>query len=186
VPGELDVHSVMDNLATQQTKGIRDGSARHPRWHGHSTPTSASWRDQVERFFALLTAKPRRRGMPSSTPQLDADILAYIDTVKPIRNRSAGPKPPTTFPPPSSASASAISASQTHTNRSCKLQNRDTRSCAANRSPAPRPASGGWINRSAPGRISIDASSAPMMSPSPCKGSPGVPRISTRRASTMR
>jgi transposase len=87
VPDELDVHIVMDNLATHKTKAIRDWFARHPRWHVHYTPTSASWLNQVERFFALLTEKQLRRGIHSSTRQLEADILAYIDTV------NADPKP---------------------------------------------------------------------------------------------
>jgi transposase len=87
VPGDLDVHIVMDNLATHKTKAIRDWFARHPRWHVHYTPTSASWLNQVERFFALLTEKQLRRGIHSSTRQLEADILAYIDTV------NADPKP---------------------------------------------------------------------------------------------
>ena len=89
VPTDLDVHIIMDNLATHKTKAIRDWFARHPRWQVHYTPTSASWINQVERFFALLTEKQLRRGVHRSTKELEAAILDYIDTVnddpKPFR-----------------------------------------------------------------------------------------------------
>ncbi len=87
VPADLDVHIIMDNLATHKTKAIRDWFARHPRWQVHYTPTSASWINQVERFFALLTEKQLRRGVHRSTKDLEAAILGYIDTV------NADPKP---------------------------------------------------------------------------------------------
>ncbi len=87
VPDDLDVHIVMDNLATHKTKAIRDWFARHPRWHVHFTPTSASWINQVERFFARLTEKQLRRGVHRSTQELEGAIVTYIDTV------NADPKP---------------------------------------------------------------------------------------------
>lgn len=87
VPAELDIHIVMDNLATHKTKAVRNWFARHPRWHIHFTPTSASWLNQAERFFALLTEKQLRRGIHRSTKDLEAAILDYIDTV------NADPKP---------------------------------------------------------------------------------------------
>ena len=87
VPTDLDVHLVMDNYATHKTPAIRDWFARHPRWHIHFTPTSASWLNQVERFFALLTEKQLRRGVHRSTRELEDAIRAYIDTV------NANPRP---------------------------------------------------------------------------------------------
>lgn len=87
VPGELDVHLVMDNYATHKTKLIRDWLAKRPRWHVHFTPTGASWINQVERFFALITDKQIRRGVHRSTQQLEADIRAFIDV------HNADPKP---------------------------------------------------------------------------------------------
>ena len=87
VPADLDVHIIMDNLATHKTKAIRDWFARHPRWQAHYTPTSPSWINQVERFFALLTEKQLRRGVHRSTKELEAAILRYMDTV------NADPKP---------------------------------------------------------------------------------------------
>lgn len=79
VPPGLDVHLVMDNYATHKTKLIRDWLAKRPRWHVHFTPTSASWINQVERFFALITDKQIRRGVHRSTQALEADIRAFID-----------------------------------------------------------------------------------------------------------
>jgi transposase len=79
VPADLDVHLVMDNYATHKTKLIRDWLAKRPRWHVHFTPTGASWINQVERFFALLTDKQIRRGVHRSTQALEADIRAFID-----------------------------------------------------------------------------------------------------------
>ena len=79
VPSELDVHLVMDNYATHKTKLIHDWLAKRPRWHVHFTPTGASWINQVERFFALITDKQIRRGVHRSTQQLEADIRAFID-----------------------------------------------------------------------------------------------------------
>ncbi len=61
--------------------------ARHPRWHVHFTPTGASWLNQVERFFALLTEKQLRRGVHRSTRELEQAIRNYIDTV------NADPRP---------------------------------------------------------------------------------------------
>jgi len=87
VPSDLDVHLVMDNYATHKTKPVRDWLAKRPRWHVHFTPTGASWINQVERFFALITDKQIRRGVHRSTRHLEADIRAFIDA------HNADPKP---------------------------------------------------------------------------------------------
>jgi transposase len=87
VPKDLDIHVVMDNASSHKTKLIRDWFAKRPRWHVHYTPTSASWINQVERFFALLTDEQIRRGAHRSTAELEAAIVAYIDT------HNADPKP---------------------------------------------------------------------------------------------
>ena len=87
VPRDLEVHLVMDNYATHKTPAIRAWLARKPHWHVHLTPTSASWINQVERFFADLTERQIKRGIHRSTKELEADILSYIDTV------NADPKP---------------------------------------------------------------------------------------------
>jgi transposase len=87
VPRDLDVHLVWDNYATHKTALIRDWLAKRPRWHVHLTPTSSSWLNQVERFFALLTEKQIRRGVHRSVEELEAAINAFLDT------HNAKPKP---------------------------------------------------------------------------------------------
>ena len=87
VPVALDVHVVMDNYGTHKTKLIRNWFAKRPRWHVHFTPTSASWINQVERFFALLTERALRRGVFRSVAELEKAIKAYIEVT------NADPKP---------------------------------------------------------------------------------------------
>jgi transposase len=87
VPRDLDVHLIMDNYATHKTPLIRRWLAKRPRWHVHLTPTSSSWLNQIERFFALLTDKKLRRGIYRSVATLRADIASFID------RHNADPKP---------------------------------------------------------------------------------------------
>src|SRR5512143_4247116 len=72
-----------------KTARIRSWFAKRPRWHVHFTPTSASWINQVERFFGLLTERQVRRGVHRSTAELEAAIHAYIEAhnanLKPFR-----------------------------------------------------------------------------------------------------
>ena len=79
VPADLDIHVVMDNASSHKTKLIRDWFAKRPRWHSHFTPTSSSWLNQVERFFALLTERQIKRGAHRSTAALEAAIEHYIE-----------------------------------------------------------------------------------------------------------
>lgn len=78
VPGSLDVHLVLDNYATHKTAAIRRWFAKRPRYHIHFTPTSASWLNLVERWFAELTEKQIRRGVHRSTRELVAAIQHYL------------------------------------------------------------------------------------------------------------
>lgn len=78
VPDGLDVHIIMDNYATHKTDAIRAWLARRPHYHVHFTPTSASWINQVERWFAELTRKQLQRGVHTSIKKLEADIHAFI------------------------------------------------------------------------------------------------------------
>jgi transposase len=87
VPRDLDVHLVMDNYATHKTPLIRDWLVRRPRWHIHLTPTSSSWLNQVERFFAVLTERQIRRGVHRSLTALQTAITTFID------QHNADPKP---------------------------------------------------------------------------------------------
>jgi len=87
VPADLDMHVVMDNASSHKTKLIRDWFAKRSRWHRHFTPTSASWINQVERFFALLSDKQIKRGAHRSVGELVVAIQAFIDGC------NADPKP---------------------------------------------------------------------------------------------
>ena len=78
-PADLDVHVVMDNYGTHKTALIRNWFAKRPRWHVRFTPTSASWINLVERFFALLTDRAIRRGSFQSVAELEAAIHAYVE-----------------------------------------------------------------------------------------------------------
>jgi transposase len=80
VPSELDVHLVLDNSSTHKTPAIQRWLAAHPRFVLHFTPTSSSWLNLVERWFAELTTKLLRRGAHRSVRALNADITAWIET----------------------------------------------------------------------------------------------------------
>ena len=87
VPPDHDVHIIMDNYATHKTALVRAWLARRPHYHVHFTPTSASWINQIERWFAELTRKQLRRGVHTSTTRLEADIRAFI------QKHNENPKP---------------------------------------------------------------------------------------------
>ena len=81
VPAELDVHLVLDNASTHKTPTIKRWLAAHPRFHVHFTPTSASWLNLVERWFAELTTRKLQRSTPPIRartqhrhPGLDPDL----------------------------------------------------------------------------------------------------------------
>jgi transposase len=87
IPADLDVHLIMDNYGTHKTVLIKRWLAKRPRFHVHFTPTSASWINMVERFFAALTEKQIRRGVHRSTKKLEQAIRDYLK----LHNES--PKP---------------------------------------------------------------------------------------------
>jgi transposase len=78
VPADLDVHLVLDNYATHKAPPVKAWLLRHPRYHLHFTPTSTSWLNQVERWFALLAEKQIKRGVHHSVQDLKTDIAAFI------------------------------------------------------------------------------------------------------------
>ncbi len=86
-PAGTAVHIVLDNYATHKTPAVQRWLARHPEYHLHFTPTSASWLNQVERVFADLTSKQLRRGVFTSVAALEKAALDYIDA----RNDDARP-----------------------------------------------------------------------------------------------
>jgi transposase len=80
VPQELELHLVLDNYGTHKTAMIHNFLLRHPRFHLHFTPTSASWLNLVERWFALITEKRIRRGTFRSRAELEAAIQSYLES----------------------------------------------------------------------------------------------------------
>jgi transposase len=82
-----DIHLVLDNYATHKTPEVQAWLEKHPRFKLHFTPTSASWLNLVERFFAEITAKRIRRGSYSSVDDLEGAIYDYL------LQHNAKPKP---------------------------------------------------------------------------------------------
>ena len=87
VQKHLDVHLVLDNYGTHKTPEVKAWLAKHPRFKLHFTPTSASWLNLVERFFAEITTKRIRRGIFRSVAELEEAIHDYLD------RHNADPKP---------------------------------------------------------------------------------------------
>ncbi|ABW12181.1 putative transposase [Parafrankia sp. EAN1pec] len=79
VPKGYDLHLVLDNYATHKTPAVKNWLLRHPRFHLHFTPTSASWMNLVERWFAELTNRKLRRSTHRSVVELEADIRKWIN-----------------------------------------------------------------------------------------------------------
>ena len=77
-PKDKTLHLIADNYATHKHPTVQTWLAKHPRFHMHFTPTSASWLNMVERFFRDLTTERLRRGVFTSVPKLEQAIDAYI------------------------------------------------------------------------------------------------------------
>ena len=86
-PRDFGLHLIADNYATHKHPRVRAWLARHPRFTMHFTPTSSSWLNLVERFFADLTGDVIRTGSFTSVSELIRDIKAYL------AQRNADPKP---------------------------------------------------------------------------------------------
>lgn len=78
MPQEYELHLIVDNYATHKHPAVKKWLAKHPRFHMHFTPTSASWLNLIERFFGELTNKRIRRGTFRSVPELIHAIEDYI------------------------------------------------------------------------------------------------------------
>jgi transposase len=87
VAPDLEVHLVLDNVKTHKTQRIHNWLVQHPRFHLHFTPTSASWLNLVECWFAVLTRRRLERGAFTSTADLETAIQGYI------AETNAHPKP---------------------------------------------------------------------------------------------
>ena len=117
VPDELAVHLVLDNCSTHKTPAIRTWLAAHPRFVVHFTPTSSSWLNLVERWFAELTTKKLRRGthrsVRHSTPTSAPGSTPGTTSPSP----SSGPRPPTRSSTRSPATASELTNHDTSARR---------------------------------------------------------------------
>jgi hypothetical protein len=83
----VTVHLVLDNYATHKTPAVKRGLGKHPRFVVHFTPTSGSWLNQVERFFAAITERRIRRGVFKTVKALEKAIESYL------AEHNANPKP---------------------------------------------------------------------------------------------
>jgi len=86
-PKDKMLHLIADNYATHKHPTVQKWLAKHPRFHMHFTPTSASWLNMVERFFRDITTERLRRGVFTSVPELEQAIDAYI------AHHNVNPKP---------------------------------------------------------------------------------------------
>jgi transposase len=89
-PSELDLHLVLDNSSTHKTEEVQKFVEKHPRFHFHFTPTSASWINAVETWFSQLERRAIHRGVFSSVADLRQEIRRYIEahndyTAKPFK-----------------------------------------------------------------------------------------------------
>ena len=78
VPAGKAIHAILDNYAAHKHEKVRAWLARHPRWTFHFTPTSCSWLNAVEGFFAKLTKRRLKRGVFHSLVDLQAAINRFI------------------------------------------------------------------------------------------------------------
>jgi len=78
VPDGMDVHLILDNYGTHKSPCIQRWLLKRPRYHMHYTPTSSSWLNLVERWFALITEKRIRRGVFHNTRSLELAIKDFL------------------------------------------------------------------------------------------------------------
>src|SRR3546814_3996480 len=78
MPADKAIHVILDNYATHKQPKVRAWLARHPRWTFHFIPTSCSWLNAVEGFFAKLTRRRLKNGVFHSVVDLQAAINRFI------------------------------------------------------------------------------------------------------------
>lgn len=79
VPNHLDIHLIIDNYCTHKHSKVKEWLVQRPRFHLHFTPTYASWINQVERFFGIITQKAIRRGSLPSVGALTRKINDFVE-----------------------------------------------------------------------------------------------------------
>jgi transposase len=87
VPRRLAIHLVLDNYGTHKHPRVKQWFTEHPRFHVHFVPTSSSWLNLVERWFAEISRKRIRRGTFRSVPELVRAIMEYT------RENNRNPRP---------------------------------------------------------------------------------------------
>jgi transposase len=83
IPTAQQVHAILDNLQVHKTPEVAAWLNAHPRWHFHFTPTHASWLNQIELFFSILSRRLLRRGVFTSTEDLKTQLLNFIRRYNP-------------------------------------------------------------------------------------------------------
>lgn len=83
IPAGKEVHAILDNLQVHKTPEVTEWLQAHPRWTFHFTPTHASWLNQIELFFSILSRRLLRRGIFKSKADLRAQLLAFINRYNP-------------------------------------------------------------------------------------------------------
>ncbi len=83
IPADTQVHAILDNLQVHKTPDVCAWLDAHPRWHFHFTPTHASWLNQIELFFSILSRRLLRRGIFKSKDDLKAQLLSFIERYNP-------------------------------------------------------------------------------------------------------
>ena len=101
MPKDKAVHVILDNYATHKQPKVRAWLARHPRWTFHFVPTSCSWLNAVEGFFAKLTRRRLKNGVFHSVVDLQAAINRFIKEHNQEPRPSSGKQIPTTSSQPS-------------------------------------------------------------------------------------
>jgi transposase len=83
IPAGKQVHAILDNLQVHKTPEVKQWLEHHPRWTFHFTPTHASWLNQIELFFSILTRRLLRRGIFTSKADLKNQLLTFLDRYNP-------------------------------------------------------------------------------------------------------
>jgi len=83
IPAGKQIHAILDNLQVHKTPHVNAWLEAHPRWRFHFTPTHASWLNQIELFFSILSRRLLKRGLFSSKDDLKAQLLAFIERYNP-------------------------------------------------------------------------------------------------------
>jgi transposase len=83
IPPGKQVHAILDNLQVHKTPEVCAWLEQHPRWHFHFTPTHASWLNQIELFFSILSRRLLKRGTFTSKDDLKTQLLSFIERYNP-------------------------------------------------------------------------------------------------------